>query len=394
MIDTNTLVDQFKSVYKESPKLISRAPGRVNLIGEHTDYNGGFVFPAAISFEMKIAASLRADKTIHMYSVNFEQSFSFSLNAELTKCDKPYTWVNYFVAVIAQFVERGFDIPGMNIALSGDVPLGAGLSSSAAYEVCVASMLNYFCKSQIDPAHIALLSQAAEHSKFVGVQCGIMDQFISALGKADHALMIDCHSLDYELVPFDSSKADIVIINSMKKRGLVDSEYNTRRAECELGLQEMRKLTGKNYETIRHIPYEDFLAMESKLSTRDVCKRLRHNITENMRVHDFGKALANGDFELAGKLLCESHASLRDDFEVSCPELDVITEIAADIYGTFGCRMTGAGFGGCAVALVKPEMTEEFQDVMFLEYKKRTKQQCITYVSKPCDGTNVTLLED
>ncbi len=392
MIKSKTLVEHFKKFFGTEPTLISRAPGRVNIIGEHTDYNGGFVFPAAINCEMKMTAAPRTDTTMSVYSVNFGQNYNFDLSKPLETPVRPFGWAAYFVAVVDQFQQRGITLPGLNVAIDGDVPLGAGLSSSAAYEVCAATMLNTFCETKLDMKEIAILSQAAEHSKFVGVNCGIMDQFISALGKADHCLQIDCYSLDYKLVPFDSGLANIVIINSEKRRGLVDSEYNTRRSECEQGLKEMRELAAKDYKTIRHIPLDDFNAHAAGLSTVNIRKRLKHNITENARVLAFADALIDKDFTLAGKYLYESHASLRDDFQVSCRELDFIVDIARTIPGTFGCRMTGAGFGGCCVALVKPNKTDDFIKEMDDEYHKRSGLKCTTYVSTPCDGANANKL--
>ena len=388
MISTEKLTEKFQSLYNSQPQFVFRAPGRVNLIGEHTDYNGGFVFPAAINCEIKMAMSPRNDSLIHLYSMNFNQKFTIDANAKLVCAEKPYTWANYFIAVVDQFQKRGVAIPGMNVVLNGDVPLGAGLSSSAAYEVCVAVMLDTICNTKIAKPQIALLSQAAEHSPFVGVRCGIMDQFISALGQADHALLIDCHSLDYQLIPFDSARASIVIINSMKRRGLMDSEYNTRRSECEQGLALIRRLSGEPYETIRHIPMKIFEKYQDKLSD-GMRARVRHNLTENARVHALAEALKANDWTAAGKALYTSHASLRDDFGVSCAELDAIVEIAQTIDGVYGCRMTGAGFGGCAVALVNPDAVAQFEKTMTQEYFLRTGLECAIYNSTPCNGAGM-----
>ncbi len=386
MIRNEHICELFRDAFGGSPRWIARAPGRVNLIGEHTDYNGGYVLPAAINREMKMAAAPRNDNTIHLYSGNFDFEVVIPLDQVLDPLDTQ-TWVNYFLAVAAQFQERGIPLPGMNICLEGDVPLGAGLSSSAAYEVCAGILLSEVTKAEITNKSIALLSQAAEHSRFVGVKCGIMDQFISALGSKDKALKIDCHTLEYELIPFDSDKASIVIINSMKKRGLVDSEYNQRRTECEEGLKKLQNLAGKDFSSLRHIPMDIFETHQSELSG-NVVKRVRHNLTENKRVVDFTEALAAGDFNRAGELLYQSHASLRDDYQVSCQELDLIVKIAADIPGCYGCRMTGGGFGGCAVALVQPETVDGF----VLEFSKKYSQQSgkspDVYVTPACSGAN------
>jgi galactokinase len=384
MIHDERIIEIFEDAFNVRPAWIARAPGRVNLIGEHTDYNGGFVFPAAINREMKMAARLRDDKTIHLYSGNFDYKVVIDLSKELEPFETN-TWANYFLAVAAQFQERGINLPGLNVALEGDVPLGAGLSSSAAYEVCAGELLSQITKAEMTHKNIALLSQAAEHSRFVGVKCGIMDQFISALGSKDKALKIDCFSLDYELIPFDSGKASIVIINSMKKRGLVDSEYNQRRKECEEGLKSMKTLAKEDYSTLRHIPMDVFESSQSFLS-ENVVKRVRHNLTENQRVLDFKSALSASDFKRAGELLYQSHASLRDDFQVSCKELDMIVEIASGINGCYGCRMTGAGFGGCAVALVQPEMVESFVSELAASYQEQTGKKPDIYVTPACAG--------
>ncbi len=333
-----------------------------------------------------MAAAPRNDNTIHLYSGNFDFEVVIQLDQVLDPLDTQ-TWVNYFLAVAAQFQERGIPLPGMNICLEGDVPLGAGLSSSAAYEVCVGMLLSEVTKAEITNKSIALLSQAAEHSRFVGVKCGIMDQFISALGSKDKALKIDCHTLEYELIPFDSDKASIVIINSMKKRGLVDSEYNQRRTECEEGLKKLQNLAGKDFPSLRHIPMDIFETYQSELS-ENVIKRVRHNLTENKRVVDFTEALAAGDFNRAGELLYQSHASLRDDYQVSCQELDMIVKIAADIPGCYGCRMTGGGFGGCAVALVQPETVEGFVFELSKKYSQQSGKSPDIYVTPACSGSN------
>jgi galactokinase len=276
----------------------------------------------------------------------------------------------------------------MDLAVWGDVPLGSGLSSSAAIEVAMATLLNAVTGAAIPPVEIALLAQAAEHSRFVGVKCGIMDQFISALGREDAALMIDCHSLGFECVGFDSSRAAIVIIDSKKKRGLVDSEYNRRRQECAEGLELVRGLAGCQFETIRHIPEDVFAAFGAQLP-EGARKRLRHNITENARVAECARALESGDFVRAGELLRASHASLRDDFEVSCRELDRIAELADACDGVYGCRMTGAGFGGCAVALARPEAVGAVSEQVSATYHAEFGVYPEIHVTHPCEGATV-----
>jgi len=375
---------EFQRAFGRPAQFEARAPGRVNLIGEHTDYNGGFVMPAAIERSMRMAAAPNDDGVLRLHSLNFDKACEIPLNGAL----EPRTeerWVNYFLAVIDQFQQRGAAAPGMDVVLWGDVPLGSGLSSSAAYEVCAASLILAAQGASMTGPEIALLGQAAEHSRFVGVKCGIMDQFISANGARDHALKLDCHDLSFALAPFDSGRASIVIIDSTKKRGLVDSEYNRRREECEQGLEMLRRLGGEEYETIRHIPGAIFEANQNELP-EDVRKRIRHNLTENHRVNGFAAALAKGDFKEAGWLLYQSHQSLAKDYEVSCAELDAIVDIASRIDGVFGCRMTGAGFGGCCVALVEPSAVVKFQEIMAEEYQEACSRDAEFVISAPADG--------
>ena len=374
------------------PELIAGAPGRVNLIGEHTDYNGGFVLPAAINRSIRIAARVRRDDSLNLYSETFNESVSFSISSRIRP---PQTkgWYSYFAAVVDQFMNKGASVPGMDVYISGDVPLAAGLSSSAAFEVCAAVLLDHVCGTKLSRKDLALISQKAEHSEYVGVKCGIMDQFISAMGEKDHALFIDCFTLETRLVPFDSNMASIVIINSMKNRGLVDSEYNQRRSECEQGFLLLKELSGRDFPTIRHIPPEIFEEYKKKLPEKSRM-RLAHNLSENQRVLDFVKALKFADFAKAGTLLYESHDSLKTDYKVSCDELDRIVNIASRCEGVYGCRMTGAGFGGCAVALVLPAATEEFSKRMIREYAQAFHLVPEIYFTPPASGASLREIKE
>lgn len=389
MISSQEMKSDFAARFGHPANFVARAPGRVNLIGEHTDYSGGFVFPAAINCEIKMAARRNGTSKMRLHSGNYDQDFSFDTQKPLDAADAGAAkWPTYFVAVVDQFHKRGVDVPGLDILLKGDVPLGSGLSSSAAYEVCAATLLANAAKVNIPARDLALLAQAAEHSEFVGVKCGIMDQFASALGEKDHALMLDCYSLEHKSVPLDSSLCEIVIIDSMKKRGLVDSEYNQRRQQCEEGLRLMREIERTDYPTLRHIP-ADAIARNVKRLPTLVLKRLRHNASENQRVAEFATALRARDTEKLGRLLYQSHASLRDDFEVSCRELDAIVDIASKCYGVFGCRMTGAGFGGCAVALVAPAHVQAFRMKMSTDYESRMQKKPNIYVTTAAQGASV-----
>lgn len=387
MILNEHLIKEFQSVFQNDAEWISSAPGRVNIIGEHTDYNGGFVLPAAINREVRMAARLRGDNRLCLYSECHQEMYETDISPMIAPPPKR-SWHNYFLGVAEQFQKRKIPVPGMDILICGDVPLGAGLSSSAAFEVCAATLLNEICGAKLAPRQIALLAQAAEHGAFVGVKCGIMDQYISAMGQPDCALLIDCHTLDAIPVPFDSQNAAIAIINSMKRRGLVSSEYNRRRAECEEGLQLICEWSGETFSSIRHIPLDIFAKFQERLPV-DVCKRLRHNLTENDRVNSCVQLLACDNFNSVGRLLYASHASLRDDFEVSCAELDAIVDIASHCEGVYGCRMTGAGFGGCAVALVIPEHAESFKNRMIDEYSRIFSKAPEIYITPPSAGANV-----
>jgi len=387
MISNEYVIKSFNHLFSLQPEIMSSAPGRVNLIGEHTDYNGGFVLPAAINREIKIAARTRHDRILRIYSETFNEMFETSpATGIMSSWEKG--WQNYFLAVVDGFIKRGVDIPAMDVYICGDIPQGAGLSSSAAYEVCATVLLNAVCNAGLSPFEIAVLAQAAEHSPFVGVRCGIMDQLISVMAQADHALLIDCYTLETMPVPFDSTRAKIVLINSMKMRGLVDSEYNRRRAECEDGLKLIRKLSSQEIPTIRHIPADVFERFQGRLP-ENYSRRIRHNLTENGRVYLFTKCLTSGDYETAGKLLYASHESLRTDFEVSCAELDSIVQIATRCEGVCGCRMTGAGFGGCAIALVEPSHIEDFTRVMSVEYAKSFSILPEILVTIPATGATV-----
>ncbi|MFN3430032.1 MAG: galactokinase, partial [Candidatus Sericytochromatia bacterium] len=350
----------FKERYGADPEYVVRAPGRVNLIGEHTDYNDGFVFPAAIDREMIIAATPKADRKdleVVLYSMDYQTEDRFNL-AKLAKSPE-HPWSDYARGMLSIWQACAFKTRAFEAVISGNVPQGAGLSSSAAYEVAVGALLNEMLALGIAPKQLALLAQKAEN-RFIGVQCGIMDQFISALGRKDAALLIDCRSLDFRPVPLRLAEQGmaIVITHSGVRRGLVDSEYNARRAECQEAVALLaKKLKRPEMKALRDVTLAEFKKNEKGLPPQ-VAKRARHVISENERVLDSVEALQRGDLKAFGKLMNESHASLRDDYEVSCPELDVLVELTQAHPGVVGARMTGAGFGGCPVALMTTEAVE------------------------------------
>ena len=377
--------NRFAELYGKAPEFVVRAPGRVNLIGEHTDYNDGFVFPAAIDRDMVIAGTVRNDQQVRVYALNFNQSSTFSLKEVVHAEENREKWSNYPRAMAQIFQKEGLPVVGMNLVTMGNVPLGAGLSSSAA--LLVASGLAFATAAgiEIDPVKLALMAQRAER-EFVGVNVGIMDQFISSLGRENHALLIDTRSLTYEAVPLPTSGVSIVIADTNKKRGLVDSEYNTRRAECEravtllsenlLGIKALRDVTLADFEALKHTLPE---------ITR---KRAKHVITEDARTLECVQALKAGDIERFGALMNASHDSLRDDYQVSCKELDAMTEIARSIPGVYGSRMTGAGFGGCTVSLVKDSAVEAFQAEVPALYKQAVGMNCVIYVTNASQGAS------
>lgn len=359
---------QFGNDQVESGPIVAvRAPGRVNLIGEHTDYNDGFVFPMAIDREIAIVGRKRNDRQVRVCSGEYEEVVEFNL--DLIESSETSTWSNYFKGTIDVLQKAGYRLAGLDAVVLGNVPQGAGLSSSAAFEVATATLCDELFGLNISPKEKAVLAQKAEN-EFVGVACGIMDQFISAAGKAGHGLFLDCRSLEYEHVPLHLDDAAVMVINTNKRRGLVDSEYNTRRRECEIGAAFFAKLDPA-VKALRDVTLEQFEAHQESLDDV-VRRRCRHVITECARTLESVEALRAGDLNTFGQLMNASHDSLRDDFEVSCRELDVIVELARGVEGVYGARMTGGGFGGCAVALVRQTAVDAVTDVIQREYPKAT----------------------
>jgi galactokinase len=374
----NEIRTRFETLFGRPPTTVVRSPGRVNLIGEHTDYNEGFVLPVAIDRAILIAAAPRHDREVHLYALNFDEGTEFSLNR--IERDEGRPWSNYQRGVTLVLEERGLPLVGMDACIWGDVPIGSGLSSSAAVEVATAFAFQILSGFELGRVEMALLCQRAEN-EFVGVQCGIMDQFIACLGRRDHALLIDCRSLDYKHVPLPPEAA-IVVCDTMVRRGLVDSEYNARRRECAAGA----RLLG--VKALRDVPVEEFERRRGELP-EVVRRRCRHVIYENRRTLDSVEALRRGNLAEFGRLMNESHRSLRDDYEVSCRELDVMVEAAQRVEGVYGSRMTGAGFGGCTVSLVEAEAVEGFRDQVAQDYEAATGIEPSIYVCRAEDGVGV-----
>jgi galactokinase len=341
------ITDVFRQRYGGEAPVVVQAPGRVNLIGEHTDYNDGFVFPIAIDRTALICGRKSDSDRIHMYSMMYDEAVEHPVRG--FERDGRHGWANYILGVVKELQDLGHDVPGADIVNSCSIPLGSGLSSSAALEVAVSTFFEEVAGLDISPTEAARLCQRAENN-FVGVNCGIMDQFISRLGKKGTALLIDCRSLEYEHVPFDNPGVRVLICNTGVKRGLVDSEYNTRRAECEEGVRFFSETLDRQVTALRDVTIEEFRQHQKHLP-ETVRRRCRHVITENERVLQATGLLKTGDYEGFGKLLYASHESLRDDYEVSCRELDLMVEILRKQEGVLGARMTGAGFGGCTVSI-------------------------------------------
>jgi galactokinase len=381
------LIATFEKQFGEKPEFVVRAPGRVNLIGEHTDYNEGFVFPVAIDREMLLAATPTQTRDVEVYSDEYKTTDKFSLD-DLKKSEAN-PWVDYMRGTLDTLQKAGHKLSGFRAVLSGNVPQGAGLSSSAAYEVAVATFANHAFGLGIAGKDIALLSQKAEN-QFIGVNCGIMDQFISALGEPDSALLIDCRSLDFKVIPLNLAKHNlqIVITNSGVRRGLVDSEYNSRRAECEEGVKLLSDITGRKLKSLRGITWEEYQKYEPKLPVL-VAKRSRHVVGENNRVNQAVEALEEGNISRVGKLMNQSHHSLRELFEVSCKEVDILVSLTQKHPGVVGARMTGAGFGGCTVALMPVDVVQSFRDEVITEYEKQTGQKAEVYVCQAVSGAKV-----
>ena len=371
----------FPRVFGYEPTHHIQAPGRVNLIGEHTDYNDGFVLPCAINYQTVVAAKQRDDRLVRVVACDYQDAQDeFSLDAPIEfVADK--MWANYIRGVVKCLLQRGFEFGGVDIAVSGNVPQGAGLSSSAALEVVIGQTFKTLYNLAISQAEIALNGQQAEN-EFVGCNCGIMDQLISAQGQDNHALLIDCRSLECQSVSMPEDMA-VVIINSNKQRGLVDSEYNTRRQQCE----EAAQIFG--VKALRDVTIEQFVAKQNELSP-DVAKRARHVITENTRTVEAAKALEEGNITLLAQLMEQSHNSMRDDFEITVKEIDTLVDIVKDVVGEQGgVRMTGGGFGGCVVSLVPPQLVDAVKQAIAEQYEAKTGLKETIYVCHATDGASV-----
>ncbi len=379
------LVEKFTELFGSDGEIRTYfAPGRVNLIGEHTDYNGGHVFPCALTIGTYGVVRKREDRVLRFYSMNFEQLGVITSSLDDLKPDPAADWTNYPKGVIWAFGEKGMEITqGMDLLLYGNIPNGSGLSSSASVEVLTGYILKDLYGCQVTNQDIALIGQYSEN-KFNGVNCGIMDQFAIAMGKKDHAIFLDTATLEYTYAPIVLKDAKIVISCSNKKRGLGDSKYNERRAECEKALEELQQYAG--ISSLGDLSEEEFEKYKGAIKDEDRMKRAKHAVYENQRTIHAVEALKNGDLEQFGKLMNESHVSLRDDYEVTGIELDTLAEEAWKVDGVIGSRMTGAGFGGCSVSIVKNDAVDTFIEQVGKAYLEKIGYAADFYVVEIGDG--------
>lgn len=372
------LRSKFNEVFKKE-KLYFFAPGRVNLIGEHTDYNGGHVFPCALSFGTHCVFCKRDDKKVRLYSLNFPEKGIIDADLSAISYDKKQDWANYPLGVIKTLQNHGYNInQGFELMFWGDIPNGAGLSSSASIELATAVAMNKVFNLYIPQVELVKFCQEAEN-KFVGMNCGIMDQFAIGMGKEGCAVLLDCNTLNYEYAPLDLKGVSIVIMNTNKRRELADSKYNERRSECERALKELqRKLPIKS---LGDLSIDEFEKNKELITNPTDRKRAKHAVYENQRTLQAVERLKAGDLKTFGKLMNESHISLRDDYEVTGKELDTLAEAAWQQPGVLGARMTGAGFGGCAIALVQDADVKHFIDNVGQIYREKTGLQADFYIA-------------
>jgi galactokinase len=366
VVNLDKLIDHFRRRYGKTPRLFS-APGRVNLIGEHTDYNEGFVLPIAIDRRTYVAAAANDSEAVRVQSIDLNEAETFSLRSPYGSGETK--WLGYIAGVAFELEKGGLKVPGADLAISSDVPIGAGLSSSAALEVSVASAFLALSGQDLEMKSLALVAQKAEHN-YVGTRCGIMDQLTVTVAQKFHALLIDCRSLDADQIEMNLPQTALVICNTNVKHELATSAYNQRRSECEQAVRLLREHL-PTIQALRDVSIDD-LERHSKELPEVIYRRARHIVTENARTLEAANALNSGEVATFGRLMAASHQSLRNDFEVSSPELDLMVEIAGSCRGVFGSRMTGGGFGGCTVNLVSSEEVESFSRSINDEYAART----------------------
>lgn len=378
------LYNKFKNLFGYEAESKFFSPGRVNLIGEHTDYNGGHVFPCAIHRGTYALVKKRDDKKFRMYSENFENLGIIEFLLDNLVNEKKHKWVNYPKGVVKMFIEAGYKIDsGFDVLFYGNIPNGSGLSSSASIEIVTSIILKDLYNLDIDMVEMVKLSQKAEN-QFIGVNSGIMDQFAVGMGKKDNAILLDCNTLKYSYAPVILKDEVLVIGNTNKKRGLADSKYNERRAECEEALKDLQKEL--DIQSLGELSVEEFNKSEKLIKNEINRKRAKHAVYENQRTIKAQKELMEENLEEFGRLMNESHVSLRDDYEVTGIELDTMVEIAWNQEGVIGSRMTGAGFGGCTISIVKKDAVDKFIANVGKEYKERVGLNADFYIVNIIDG--------
>lgn len=380
-----TVIKKFEEIFGDAQGVQAYfAPGRVNLIGEHTDYNGGHVFPCALTIGTYAAVRKRADRELHFYSMNFEELGVISSSIDELTPSKEAGWTNYPKGVMWAFAGRGMKMDcGLDVVLNGNIPNGSGLSSSASLEVLTGYYLRDLFGFDVTNIDLAKIGQYSENN-FNGMNCGIMDQFASAMGKKDHAIFLDTADLSYEYAPLVLQGAKIVVTNSNVKHSLVNSEYNVRRSECEKALEELQTVVKIN--GLGDLTEEEFEENKAAIKDETRVKRAKHAVYENQRTIRAVEALKKNNLKLFGELMNASHVSLRDDYAVSCEEIDVLVEEAWKIDGVIGSRITGGGFGGCTVSIVKDEAVEAFKEKVGAAYQERVGKTADFYVVEIGDG--------
>ncbi len=381
--DTNYLKEEFFRLYgdRDREPVLFYSPGRVNLIGEHTDYNGGYVFPCALDFGTTLLVRKTGSQEMRMNSLNFPGEVLIPV--ALNYLPVPKSWTNYPVGVVNEFARKGIRAPGMEMLFMGDIPNGAGLSSSASIEMVTAVALNEMTGSGLEMMEMVRMAQKAENG-FVGMNCGIMDQFAVGFGRKDHAINLNCDTLEYRYAPLNLGDRRLVITNTNKRRGLTDSKYNERRSECEKAVELISE--HRPVKNLSELTVADLWMLDSYIPDPVVRKRAKHVITENGRTLDAIKALENNDIELLGRLMNESHDSLCTDYEVTGTELDTLVYEGRKLPGVVGTRMTGAGFGGCTVSIVESRHTDEFIRKLGETYTAKTGLTAEFYLPGIGDG--------
>jgi galactokinase len=377
--------EKFKELFNARPYVV-RSPGRVNLIGEHTDYNNGFVLPAAVNRSIMMAINPREDDICHIHAFDLDKQVEVNLKHIKPSKDQ---WPNYILGVIDQLLQRNYKIKGFNCVYGGDIPIAAGLSSSAALEGAICFALNQIFALKLDKIEMVKIGQAAEH-EFVGVKCGIMDQFINIFGEINSVMQLDCRSLEYKHYPFETDKIKIVLCDTQIKRELASSEYNLRREQCEHGVKILKDFDD-NLHSLRDVSL-NFLDNHRQSLDPLIYKRCAYVIQENFRVINCCSDLENNDLKAFGRRMYESHSGLKNDYEVSCDELDLLVDLASEITGVLGARMMGGGFGGCTINLVENQFVKNFTKQIQAEYAKRINSDIKIHICNIEKGTEEVLL--